>query len=285
MVGTPKNHADLTEEDFEIINGILLRCGALLYNVRAQYHTPLEYAQKVISKRIKSNQNLAIIRLLYNANNNVDETLIFNDEQNKELAKVMLDGNQYDQIDITTSGDEKIQHDKYIPSPRMTEALQTLDALGVRRNIKDRKEIKSLLGKSHPGKPETHDPIGVMLDRRPSAYRITDGFQKLKKTAAKPKAQKLLYKQLKESNLLYRYEKFMIEALYHAIKMDEGTAKKMIKATDSVPVKDSSITSIRNKVLILNDSQLQDSAAKDAEYNVQRRKDDDFYSLLGVFHL
>ena len=77
----------------------------------------------------------------------------------------------------------------------------------------------------------------------------------------------------------------MIEALYHAIKMNEETAKKMIKATDSVPVKDSSITAIRNKVLILNDSQLQDLAAKEAEYNIQRRKDDDFYSLLGLFCL
>ena len=285
MAETQKNNAELTEEDMEIIHRILLHCGASLYNVIAQYHTPLEYAQKVILKKIKSNQNLAIIRLLYNANNNVDEKLIFNDEQNKELAKVMLDGNLYDQIDITTSGDDKIQHDKYLDSPRMTEALQTLEALGVYLNTKDRKEIKSLLGKSHPGKPETHDPTEVKLDGRPSTYRITDGFQKLKKTAAKPKAQEILYKQLKESKLLYRYEKFMIEALYHSIKMNEETAKKMIKATDSVPVKDSSITAIRNKVLILNDSQLQDLAAKEAEYNIQRRKDDDFYSLLGLFCL
>ena len=107
MAETPKKHAELTEEDMEIVHRILLRCGASLYNVIAQYHTPLEYAQKVILKKIKSNQNLAIIRLLYNANNNVEEKLIFNDEQNKELAKVMLDGNQYDQIDITTSSDDK----------------------------------------------------------------------------------------------------------------------------------------------------------------------------------
>jgi hypothetical protein len=167
----------------------------------------------------------------------------------------------------------------------MTEALQTLEALGVYLHTKDRKEIKSLLGKSHPGKPETHDPTDVKLDGRPSAYRITDGFQKLKTTAAKPKAQELLYKQLKESNLLYRYEKFIIEALYHAIKMDEEIAKKMIKATDSVPVKDSSITAIRNLLLEANDIQLQDAAAKEAEYNVLRRKDDDFYSLLGLFCL
>ena len=76
----------------------------------------------------------------------------------------------------------------------------------------------------------------------------------------------------------------MIEASYHALRMDETVAQKMIKATDSNPVNDSAIISFRKYLLSLNDSELQSLAAKRAELSVERRKGDP-YSILGLFHL
>jgi hypothetical protein len=101
---------------------------------------------------------------------------------------------------------------------------------------------------------------------------------------SKPKAQDLLYKQLKQSNLLYKFEKFMIEAGCHAIRADETVALKLIKATHISPVDDSALKSIREYLLTLNDSQLEGFAAKEAESSVERLKGDP-YSILGLFHL
>ena len=184
-----------------------------MYNVIAQYHTPKEYAEKVILKRTKSKQNLATIRQLYNAKREKSEQLVYPGRVNEELAKVMSDGIKQDTIDITTHLDDNVQPDIYLDPRRITEMLQKLESVDVYLNIKGKKQIKLHRGKIKSGRREKHDQTTTNPEGRPSSYKITDFLQKLKRVMAKPEAQDLLYKQLKQSKLLYRYEKFIITKL------------------------------------------------------------------------
>jgi hypothetical protein len=196
----------------------------------------------------------------------------------------MSDGIKQDTTDITTRLDDNVQSDIYLDPRRITEMLQKLESVGVYLNITGKKQIKSQRGKTKRGKRQKHDTTIPNPAGRPSVYKITDLFQKLKRVMSKPEAQDLLYKHLKQSKLLYKYEKFMIEAGYHAIRMDETVAQKMIKATDSDPVTDSAINLFRKHLLTLDDSELEALAAKRAESSIERLKGDP-YSILGLFHL
>jgi hypothetical protein len=256
----------------------------VLYNVTKEYRNPKDYAEKVILKKTKSKQNLATIRQLYNARKEESRQLVDSSRVNKELAKVMSNGIKQDTIDITTSLDDNVQPDIYLDPRRNTEVLQKLESIGVYLNIRGKKQIKLQRGKIKKGKREKYDKTIANPEGRPSAYKTTDFFQKIKRVMSKPEAQKLLYQQLKQSNLLYTYEKFMIEAGYHAIRMDETVAQKMSKSTDTNPVTDSAINSFRKHLLSLNDNELEGLAAKEAELSIERLKGDP-YSLLGLFHL
>ena len=81
---------------------------------------------------------------------------------------------------------------------------------------------------------------------------------------AKFGACEFFYRELKKSNLLFNFEKFLIEAGFHAVRKDSAMANKMIKATSGVPIGDSSVNAIHNKFLELDDVQLAQLAAQES---------------------
>src|SRR5919197_5199051 len=86
MVKKPKNPAQLTKEEKDIINQVTLRCAAKLYYFIKKYHNPKEYAEKVILKKIKSDKDVATTWLVWHAKSGTSNNLIIPSQINKALT-------------------------------------------------------------------------------------------------------------------------------------------------------------------------------------------------------
>ena len=93
--------------------------------------------------------------------------------------------------------------------------------MGIFLNIKTRNEIRELeRAKRRPGKKphgNNRDPGG-----KPSVYKLTEEFDKLKIVLEKHEAIEMLYDEIAKSGLAHKLIRFMLLAFWHAAKMDEG---------------------------------------------------------------
>lgn len=176
----------------------------------------------------------------------------------------------------------------------MREVLKRLENEGIFLNITGKKEIRDAQhGRHHPGKKTSSDEDHNDRGGKPSAYKVTDEFVKLKKTMEKPEAIDLVRKKLIQSRLAYRLHEFGTLAFLHAAKIDQTVLPKIIKWGNAFTQDDlteaenepSNFIAFFEKLQLFDDNQLKQFAAKCAEFLIEDRDYYKFFSMSGLFKL
>ena len=79
-----------------------------------------------------------------------------------------------------------------------------------------------------PGRPGSNDKDNSSVGGRPSAYKITEMFDKIRKLMAKPEAQELLKKRLLSTSLTYKFGRFILEAFVLCARIGCAVAENLI---------------------------------------------------------
>jgi hypothetical protein len=227
MVKRAKNPAQLTEEEKDTVDQVILVWGAAYADIIRE--SPKSFAEKMISFT-KSKKKIAS-SYLFSINSRKMESgqIITPAALNREMAKTMLDNaNAQDPTDITTHkvGASKIT--AYINSTDMTELLRLLTLGYIYQNTKGKKEVRLRIRRGRKEKPKS-DMTYTRPSGRPSVYGITQKIEKLKALVSKPEACDRIRKALVDSGLVCKYEKFMIQALYYALRKDKSAADKLFR--------------------------------------------------------
>ena len=107
---------------------------------------------------------------------------------------------------------------------------------------------------------DSYERFGERFGGKPSAYKKTTLIESLARLLQKPKARNLVYGALKEANIQYDCERFMLSAFFIALKKrrlsavqrDISMVHKIIKATNSNPIEDWQIRSMREQIANLD---------------------------------
>jgi hypothetical protein len=209
----------------------------------------------------------------------------------------MLDKSVNDLRDLTVLPEEGVQLSQYLSSSDINFALDTLEDIGILDNIIGKEAIKDELNRM-PGRLKTKrdiaDTFGERFGGKPSAYKKSETMNKLSNLLhSKSQARDLVYNTLKDSNILFNYEAFVLSALYLALRKsgpidiskNDSLAQKILRATGSDRVVDEmKIRALREELLKLNPDQIKQFAAERAKIAVESRKDDASF-LLGLFRM
>jgi hypothetical protein len=206
---------------------------------------------------------------------------------NREMAKTMLDdANAQDPTDITTHKVGASKIDAYINSTDMTELLHLLTLGDIYQNARGKKEVALRIRRGRKGKPEKSDMTYTRPSGRPSVYGITQKIEKLKALVSKPEACDRIRKALVDSGLVCKYEKFMIQALYYALRKDKSVADKLFRLFVSpVFVKNPQFKTFQEKLLSLDEKELDQVSNETARISIENHGYDGFLFSGGLLHL
>jgi hypothetical protein len=248
-----KNPAQLTEEERDMIDQIIYITVAIFASITTK--GPKDIAKNLISNA-KPKKRIAAIYLLLNSRN-IEVNQVLNPAiLNSELGKAMLDGtNIKDPTDITTDGVSTTKNYAYINSTNMTEILQCLTMGNIYQNITGKNEVRRLSRKRQRGRPKESETNTKLLGR-PSVYKITQKVEKLKALISKPEASDRIRKALVETQLVYKYLKFLLQAAYYVARQDKSVADKLFRALAPDIIKNSQIKKSLEKFWELDESEL-----------------------------
>jgi hypothetical protein len=261
-----KNPAqNVTEQDREFIDMALIAAGMKLYNVIVAY-TPQAYARKYLLEATK--KDLAATRLAYEAaERGTPDSWTAPGELNIKLAEWLSEkAREAGQAEETYLHSRDLRQD----------VLQVLEKKGIYMNLRQR--IRRKRGKEkHIGSARKLASRG---GGRPSHYRITVDMEKLHLASAKPVVQDYLHAKLRKSNLQYLYEKFMISALFHAIRLADDEeqaaelAKNLVKSTGggTDATGEAGMQEFIQWLRGLDEKQVEALAAKEAKESAKRKK-------------
>jgi hypothetical protein len=275
----------LTEEEERIIHQVILTWGMMYTEFRAKYNTPKDFARKLISLA-NSRKAITSIYLLLYPKKSKSEDLVFPSGFNKELANIMLD--QQDETDITVYLEGSSSSDRrYIDSSDMTKILRTLEAAGIYINIKGKKEIRHIVGKKLlRGKPKAADKTYDDFGGKPSAYKTTELVEKLKITMSKPETCRRLRTTLVDSGIIYSYLKFILEALYHAAKVDATVVKKLFRLYMPAEfINGPEFKTLLKNLLSIDERDLEKVSAEGAKIAVENQTYDGYFFVAGLLNL
>jgi hypothetical protein len=205
----------LTKEDKELIAQIALRYAVKFYVFYSKYRDPKNFALRMINL-IRHNTHLAAIHTMAMAKNASSDQLLRPREINQRITETIEMGIQQDLEDLILSDGS---HDFFLNPRDLTKVLKQLEKMGIFLNIRTRNKIRELeRGKRCPGKNphQDKDPGG-----KPSVYKLTEEFEKLKNVIEKPEAVEILYEEIAKSGLAHKLIRFLLLAFWHAAKMDE----------------------------------------------------------------
>lgn len=253
-----RKNLELTEEEYSIISGILVKLGAKLYNIVKNYPPPKEYAQKAI-KTLESKKNLSTIFLMYNTN--LDPSKVYTPaELSKELTDKLTTYPSDD--DIVVKSDSYTEQIEFIASNRLTEVLKTLEKMGLFDNIKGMKNLR-FSSKSKRKK--------VNIEGYPSGYKLTFDAKRIQAMLSKPEYVDLIINSLIESKLLYSYLKYTITCSLYLYKYtSDSQLYQLLKSVLSSELPDydefiKQISQIRTAINSLDDQKIEEIAEKSAE--------------------
>jgi hypothetical protein len=234
---------ELSEGDHKDIATIIL--GWVFFQNMLMKLTPEDYAERVFLKIGKSKNKPAIIRLLFDIVREKSNSVKSPDEFNQTLAREMLDQSMESLINDTRFEQGNQKHSQhYLDSRRMSEVLRFLRDRRVLRHIEGKQDIRKEM---HwlPGRIGSHslDTFNERFRGKPSADLKTDNLERILRLLQKPRARSIVYEALKETNILYEFERFMLSAFYIALKKRKLEESKNIllvqyvmNATSSYPI-------------------------------------------------
>jgi hypothetical protein len=279
----------LSQEDLELIGRIILGW-SLIYKLITRM-TPEQYADKLL-KGTKSKRKLATVRLMFDAIREGSDSLATPKEFNQKLATEMMETSLDDSNDLTAA-EQPSELSQYLTSPDINFVLETLKDADILDNIVGKEAIKHQLDRMPGRSKKDEGTFGERFGGRPSAYKKSETMSKLSRLLlSKPQARDLVYKTLKDSKILFNYERFVLSAFYFALikggpidtSKNESIAQKILRATGDDHIDEKKIESLRALLAKLNPDEIKQLAAERAKLSVERRKDDANF-LLGLFRM
>ena len=283
MAKRAKNPAQLTEEEKDVVDQIILITGAVFTYITTK--SPKDYAEDLVLNA-KSKKRIGGTLLLLNIRNLGVGQVVTPAILNSELARCMLDHpNIKDPTDITTDGAGTTKNHAYINSSDMTEILSYL-RIGNILQKRGKKEIRRLSMKGQRGRPpKNSDATNMKLPGRPSNHIITQNIEKLKALMSKPEACDRIRKVLVESRLIYKYLKLLFQALYYVARQDKSVADKMLRAFAPEIAKNTQIKESLEKFWRLDESDL-DEVADEVSISAETHlRYDEFVFTIGIFDI
>ncbi len=211
----------LTAEDEEILEKVVIKYAVKFYALMEKYPNPKQYAKEVIIKELKSNGNIATLYTIGYAKNLPSGRIFRPGQLNNALTSNIRQTIRNDFITLSSE-------DKEFLSPRdlREKVLEKLENYGIFIHLRRKKEIRHY---------ENHFPGRKISSRdqndrggRPSAYKLTDEIERLKKTLEKPESINFLYNKIIRSGLAQKLTKYNLLAFFHAAKIDEGVLHGMM---------------------------------------------------------
>jgi hypothetical protein len=136
-----------------------------------------------------------------------------------ELKQELANDIQQNYTDITREIEGYISRNKKLLSSRFLRerVLQKLEEDDILLRLEGKKEIRSYQRHlRRPGKKSSSRPIYNARGGKPSAYKVSDEVQKLKKVMAKPEALDFLYNKVIRSRLAYKLARFTFLVFLYA---------------------------------------------------------------------
>ena len=276
-------------EDDGLVTTIMLGW-CIIYNLLKKTR-PEIYAQKLL-KATASQRKMAETRLMFDSIIEESNTLLSPEEYNDKLARELLDQSVNDLEDIAIAPEDG-DNMRVLSPTNMNFVLETLVDLGVLEPITGRNAIKRELHR-YPGRldSESKDTFTERFQGRPSAYKKSSIIKKLQRLMRNERARKLVYTALKNSGILYNYEKFCLASFFIALKRskkidaskNDSIAQRILKATTGNVVEESKISFLQNQLMKLCDEQIKQIAAERAKDSMKTRKDEANF-LLGLFKM
>jgi hypothetical protein len=198
----------LSQEDLELIGRIILGW-SLIYKLITRM-TPERYADKLL-KGTKSKRKLATIRLMFDTIREGSDSLATPKEFNQKLATEMMETSLDDLNDLAVQAEQPSELCQYLTSPDINFVLETFKDADILDSIAGKEAIKHELEKMPGRSKKDEGTFGERFGGRPSAYKKSETMSKLSRLLlSKPQARDLVYKTLKDSKILFNYERFIL---------------------------------------------------------------------------
>lgn len=289
-----KDDEELTDEDYRAITTIVRRI-FFLRNALMKMK-PEHYADKVFLKIGKSKKNPSTIRLIFDLIMEESNSIKSPDEFNQALASKMLDQRLEDAAKGSSLQSGNQEHFlRYLDRNRMSEVLRPLRDRALLKHIEGKQAIRKEMHRP-PGRVGSHS-FGAFNERfrgKPSADVKSDNVKSISRLLQKSMAENIVYEALKETNILYEVERFMLSAFYFALKKRKLTDEQknillvqiVVNATSRYgPINDwqarSMYKPIYDQISKLDNSQIMQLAERKARESTKRPKDN-MYFLAGL---
>jgi hypothetical protein len=190
MPKTPKTPANITEDEKEIIDRIVIACSNKIYHFLKIHNDPKKYASKLL-KLWSSEKTLFLPSLLFATMSMDVNELTFPRDLKMKVAKAT----NHDEEDVTAALlDLKKRQLTYLKSWAATEAFQDLVNEGLLSNISGKRNIKRIasLQKLKKGRGYSDNEREGLY----SAYMITGDLGVLNKVISKREALKIIHQKL-----------------------------------------------------------------------------------------
>lgn len=210
MAKSVKNRAQLTAEQKEVINQIVIIISARIYHY-VKSVSPEEYGKRFL-RFPKSKQNLAYIFLRLNLNDMTDSgRLHYPSDLNQRLAmKFANEGKQY------------------LKGPALRKILNILVNQGLLFNLRGKRNIKQkaryAIHKEHKGGEYTNSK----REGNYSMYETTPNAQLILKTLSYPGTTQVIASKLQKLDLINKFFELLILGIMHAVRNDDKHTKKLL---------------------------------------------------------
>jgi hypothetical protein len=220
----------LTDKDKKILDQVFIKYAVEFYALIKKYPNPKKYAENVIVKKLRSNENIATLYTIGYARNCPSDHKFKPRQINKTLANDIRRTIPQDYIRLRSEENEDRSKGFLHPRDLRERVLKPLENQGIFIHLEGKEEIRRQERERHrPGKKRSSDEVrDDDHGGRPSAYKVTEEVEKLKKAMKKPGSIDYLYEKIINSNLAHKIEKFNMSALFHATKIDETAIHKLM---------------------------------------------------------
>jgi hypothetical protein len=289
MVKKPKYPAQkLTDEDKDILEQVVIKYAVTFYALIEKYPDPKKYAEKVIVKKLRSDENIATLYTIGYVRNYPSDYVFRPGQINERLANDIRRTIPKDYMTFK-SKDNEDHFKRFLHPPELRErVLKKLENMDIFIHLEGKKEIKRQEHRKtrRPGKKGSLYEVGDN-DRggKQSAYKVTEEVKKLKKAMEKPGAIDFLYEKVIKSSLAHKLAKFKMSACLHAAKIDETALHKLmgIEASlmqDNIKQQDTTNFKLLHQALqLFDDNQLEQYADYIAKLLIEDRG---YYALLSI---
>jgi hypothetical protein len=257
------------------------------YALIQKYPNPKKYAENVIVKKLRSDENIATLYTIGYARNCPPDYVFRPGGINQILSNDIR--RTIPQDYITLNSEENEDHSKGFLHPRdfRERVLKKLEDEGIFIHLEGKEEIRRQEHKTRrPGKKGSSEDLrDEDHGGKQSAYKVTEEVKKLKNAMEKPGAIDFLYEKLIKTGLAHKLAKFKMLACLHAAKIDEAVLHKIMGIGASLMqdnIKQQDTTNFKllhQRLQLFDDNQLEQHADNIAKSLIEDRG---YYALLSI---